>query len=597
MPTVSISDLEKWKNRIESITKYWEADGRKETWQEYIDMYQNRFNVTVRGALDQVNVNHVFPNVRIKSAFLAQKKPKIFISPRKPKWFDAAQILESAINAVWQVNNVAWTMRMVLLDSGIFPHAAVRVGYQFDEDRFSEATPDFPFVKRVSPRDIFWDLNIADSNPRTGRFMFERVFTTKAQLKENNFKHIDDIGPIGFESDYFKRKDQGGRLRSVMRQSVDTDSEIVQIFRLQDKINRLNIWMSLDGDAPHFVEEWKLPLTSFDYHVLQFNPVPDQVFGLSDIESYRNQQLELNKIRTFMINHINRAARRWVVPKGHLTPDEKNELLESSDQMLVEISGDPNKIMPLSDAPMPADFFRVQQFIEEDIRKLSGVSEYEVAGSIPGGDTTATAAALVTQASKRRSDDMNAIYEKFLSDVARDLVHILQDFVPTDFWIQVADPDKVQAMQQLTEYQGNFFKVKKNQIQGDMVVSIDPGSMTEQNDALRIQQFTQVLSLIMSQPQIIQQVNMDKLMRHIFEMFDFPQDVVKSQEQILQEQQMQQMQQMMMQGGGEQGNGDMAVSQEQGLINQGSPENLDLNNLGQLLAQANNFGGLGGQVG
>lgn len=590
MPNLSHDDLKRWKDRVNSVVKYAQADGRKESYQEFLDMYNNRFNVSVRGALDQVNVNHVFPNVRIKSSYLAQKKPKFFVSPRKPKWNDAAQLIEAALLSVWGIGDVAWTMRMVLLDASIFPHGAIRVGYQFDEDRFSDNVKDFPYVKRVSPRDIFWDLNITDSNPRTGRFMFERFYTIKDQLREQGFKYVDDIDPIGFESDYFRRKEQGGRVRSVVRSGVDQEGEIVEIFRIQDKIERLNIWISMNGDAPHFVEDWKLPLKSFDYHILQFNPVPDQIFAMSDVEVYRNQQIELNKIRTYMINHINRASRRWVTQKGTMTPDEKNALLESGDQMITEITGDPSRIIPLSDAPMPADFFRVQELIQQDIRQLSGVSEFELSASIPSGDTTATAAALVQSATRRRTDDANAVYEKFLTDTAKDIILILQEHVPLDFWINVTDREQVAKIQGLTEFDGNFFRVKKNQIQGDMIVTIDPGSMKEQSDPLRVQQFNQALSLLITQPAILQRLDVDKLLLNIAELYEFPQDIVKSQEQFAAEQQEQLMMQMAAGGQG------MPAGETPEIQNLGTPPAQSAPDLGQLLAQAMNLGGVGGAV-
>ena len=599
MPTITNVELTRWGDRVESILKH-RREEQEPRWQEYLDMYRNRFDVSVRGAMDQINVNHVFPNVRIKTSFLAQKKPKFFITSKKPKWHAASRLAEAGIDAIWKIANAAWTMRMILLDSSIYPHAAVRVGYQFDKDRFTNDKKDYPFIKRVSPRDVFWDTNISDSNPRSGRFMFERIFAPKAQLREQGFENLDRVAAIGFETDFFKRKEIGGRLRSLSTYGTDEEREIVQLFRLQDKIEQKNIWFSLEGKEALLVEDWKLPLDSFDYHVLQFNPVPDQVYGLSDIESYRSQQLELNKIRTYMINHISRAGRKFLVQKGVFTKDEMEQLLSNLDQMVLECSGDPQKMQPLPDAPIPADFFRVQTMIEEDIRKGSGIAEYELSGAIPGGDTTATAAALVTQATRRRSDDAQAIYEKFLVDIVTDLLVIMQKLTPTDFWIQVTDPDTVAEMQQLTEFQGNFFKVKKDQIQGDMMVWIDPGSMSERSDALRTQQFTQVLSLILSQPGTAQRLNQGKMLRHVLELFEAPKDIVMSdeefaaqQQQLIQQQQGQQMQQMQMEQlfGGKEGG-----VPEQGFVNQGTPENVGAPDLGELLAQAMNMGGVGGQL-
>ena len=600
MPTVSNVELNRWNDRVESILKH-RREEQEPRWQEYLDMYRNRFDVSVRGALDQINVNYVIPNVRIKTAFLAQKKPKFFITPKKPKWYSASRLAESGIDAVWKISNAAWTMRMVLLDSAIYPHGAVKVGYQFDEDRFTSNKKDFPFIKRISPRDIFWDTNIADSDPRSGRFMFERIFAPKAQLREQGFKNLDDVHPIGFETDFFKRKELGGRLRSISTYGTDEEREIVQLFRLQDKIDQKNIWFSLEGKEALLVEDWKLPLDSFDYHVLQFNPVPDQIYGMSDIEAYRSQQLELNKIRTFMINHISRSGRKFLVQKGVFTKDEMEQLLSNLDQMVLECSGDPQKINPLPDAPIPTDMYRSESAIKEDIRVSSGVSEYEVSGQIPGGDTTATAAALVTAATRRRSDDAQAVYEKFMIDIATDLLVIMQKLTPTDFWIQVTEPETVAEMQQLTESQGNFFKVKKEQIQGDMMVWIDPGSMTERNDALRTQQFIQVLNLLLGQPGTAQRLKQDKLLRHILEIFEAPKDIVLSEEEFQQQQaaamqqqmqmQAQQLQMQQMIGGETKGGGE-----PQGFVNQGTPEAIGRPDLAELLGQINNLGGVGGQL-
>ena len=163
--------------------------------------------------------------------------------------------------------------------------------------------------------------------------------------------------------------------------------------------------------------------------------VPDQFYPIGDLESIESLQLELDKTRSQLMNDRKRYARKWLYHERSFGP-EGREALESEDDGRMVPVVDENKplsevVVPMPQVPIAPEIYNYSAIIEDDINTVSGISEY-ARGAMPEIRRTATEASIIADAQNARAADKLAIVEICISQVARRVIQLMQEFMTGD---------------------------------------------------------------------------------------------------------------------------------------------------------------------
>lgn len=140
---------------------------------------------------------------------------------------------------------------------------------------------------------------------------------------------------------------------------------------------------------------------------LGFNPDNDNVWDVPDACILEPSQLELNEVNTLIMKHRRISLIKIMYEKGAITEEQMSKLLSEDVGAGVEINeGFTGKVTPIAAGTIPQELIQAKQLVVQDIRDQMGFSRNQM-GEYQSrrGDTSATEAAIVQQASEIRIDE------------------------------------------------------------------------------------------------------------------------------------------------------------------------------------------------
>ena len=160
-----------------------------------------------------------------------------------------------------------------------------------------------------------------------------------------------------------------------------------------------------DGATDGFlINPTKMPYAfGHPFLMLRNYEVPDDFYPMGELEEIEALQLELNETRTQMLNHRKRFARKYLYMEDALDDVGIVALESDEDNTMVPVNAgqDINRvIIPLPSVGTPPEFYSQSQMIEDDMDKVSGVSDY-MRGNSPDIRRTATEAAMIQDAAEQ----------------------------------------------------------------------------------------------------------------------------------------------------------------------------------------------------
>ncbi len=209
--------------------------------------------------------------------------------------------------------------------------------------------------------------------------------------------------------------------------------------------------------------------------------VPDHFYPIGDLESIESLQLELDKTRSQLMNDRKRYARKYLYHERSFGPEGREALESDEDGRLVPVV-DENKplqevVVPMPQIPLSPEIYNYSSIIEEDINTVSGISEY-ARGAMPEIRRTATEASIIADAQNARAADKLAIVEIAISDVARHVIQLMQQFMTGEHVARITARGG----------EDTFFEFDREMIAGEYDFSVQAGSTQPMNDTIRKQQ-------------------------------------------------------------------------------------------------------------
>ena len=508
--------LAKHRSELKRSQRWRENEGYDALWKRMRDLYRGKHLLT-SSATDRLIVNMAFATKNVIAPSVAVNNPKFTVMARKADHAPQAIITEEVLNYTWRSNKYSTEFRRTVDDWLIYGHGWMKLGYKFvtepavkpasepgsvpyestdDEgvdDR--EEVPgnvesernivdDRPYAERVSPFDIYvdpdchtvWDM----------RWVCQRIQRPVADVRvDKRYKNAAVRKSI--QPSTASRWDDDTKPDLPDKSPTGAkDSGFVDIIEWYD-IRRKTYSVYADGSGDGFlIPPEPMPYTfGHPFLMLRNYDVPDLFYPLGELEQIETLQLELNETRSQMLNHRKRNSRKYLFLEDAFGDTGINALKSDEDNLMVPVNSnqDINKvIIPMPSIGVQPDFYNQSQLIEDDMDKVSGVSDY-MRGQMPDVRRTATEAAMLQDAMQSRAADKLARVETYLGLVGERLIQLMQQFMTGEQVVRVAGP---QAMPVWLTFDADY-------IQGQFDFEVEAGSTQPQNETFRRQAAMQLV--------------------------------------------------------------------------------------------------------
>jgi hypothetical protein len=519
--------LEDYSISIDRCRRWRDEENLEVTWRRLVDLYRGKhWPSSTALNRDMIAVNLAFSTINVIAPSVAVNYPKIVVQATSQDNVDRAAFVEAVVNYLWRHHNFRTPFRTAVKDFLIFGHGWVKVGWKFVEQEqsisenerdvlieeaiaesdlaamdspelagdlltdeeimanipssLSRIVEDQPFLERVSPFDIFVDP--AATHMEDAKWIAQRIVRPLEEAQ--NDKRFKPSARKRLSADNGYRGDLTDR--DYMRSEFVADQ--VVIWEYYDITNN-TLAVYAENGSEFLIDPVNMPYAYGQPFVMLRNyDVPDRFYPIGDLESIESLQLELDKTRSQLMNDRKRYARKYLYHERSFGPEGREALESDEDGRLVPVV-DENKplsevVVPMPQSPISPEIYNYSTIIENDINTVSGISEY-ARGAMPEIRRTATEASIVADAQNARSADKLAIVEITISDCARKVIQLMQQFM---------------TGQQMARVSGRgedlFVEYAREDITGEYDFTVQAGSTQPMNETIRRQQAVSLLNAV-----------------------------------------------------------------------------------------------------
>ena len=497
--------LKNYRQRLDSSSLWRKNDGYDDLWQRMINLYRGR---QYRGVAtgDRLLVNICFSTINTLAPSVAIGRPKILVNARRPQDGDKAIVTESIINYWWQHYECQPEFQRAVKDYLIIGHGWVKTGYRFVEesklddidytaDEAAEGEEvaddvesdliirdDRPFLERVDPFDMFVDPDASDMSEV--RWIAQRVRRPLKAAREDKRYNA----AIRKELSATSYRKYNTNTATYSYEPNSTDEQYVDIFEFYDiETGTLSVF-SQSGDG-FLIKPTKMPYAfGHPYYMLRNYDIPNFFYPMGELEAIEPLQYELNETRTQMMNHRKRYSRKWLALESAFDDFGRQMLSSDDDNVIVPVKGSENLnnvVVPMPALINPPEFYNQSALIQNDIDRVSGVSEYQ-RGAIPETTRTAREASIIAEAGNARVAEKLVNIENSIARCANNLIMLAQQFMTGEQVVRIVG----------TENKPVWLKFDRDYIAGEFDYMVEAGSTAPRNEAFRRDMALQMVSAV-----------------------------------------------------------------------------------------------------
>lgn len=479
-----------------AASKKWRKDeGMDATWRRLVDLYQGK-HYDQYSDEDRMLINISFSTVNVIAPAVAVNYPKITVNAVKPDNAANAVIAEAVVNYWWKYRDIKTEFRRAVKDLLIMGHGWMKTGYRFveesavmeegdndDPQEGGETTSttvvvqDSPFAERVSPFDVFVDSDATSMHDI--KWIAQRIRRPVKDVKAD--KRYNKTAREAVEMMAVSRYSDDPSQRKI----YDKNYGYAEIWEYYDVKNRTMCVFTENGD--HFlIKPMRMPYAfGHPFVMLRNYDVPDAFYPIGDLEQIEPLQRELNETRSQMMNHRKRFARKWLYKESAFDQFGRTALESDADNVMVPVVGDEalgNVIAPMPAVISPPEFYNQSEMITRDIERITGLPEF-MTGGLPEIRRTATEVSAIQDAANARTADKLAIVEMAISEVARRMLMLAQQYMTGEQVARLMGKDGEPI----------WVTFDREYLEGDFDFEVVGGSTQPHNEAVRRQMALQMV--------------------------------------------------------------------------------------------------------
>lgn len=508
-PKNNKEEVQKQLSKIQRAESYRKFISERYRWKDFIDEFKGHFRVANGSADIQINaLNFIFAYVKTEIPALYLKNPYIKINAKNGSTIQSAKIIEQAINYDWKHKRLKRENKKNVFDGKLIGHSWFKSGYTGSFGTVEDGngntlefiqSEDF-FGYRVPWDCIVFDLDSTDP-PHDCAWICHTVWCNLEDAKANpRYKNTDKLTP------------QTRRPLNYSHSALPSDQD--QFQDEQKKVALKEVWdiknhvvFTISDGVDDYIEDpkpWPYEMRGYPFSFLNFNPVNDEPYGMSDVYMFETQVLELTKMRAMELDHIKRFNRQFITTQGNFTQEQKDALALGVTGAVIECN-DPTKIIPLPYPQIQTDIYAIERFIKEDMINISGQSPQERGATQQTSTRTFRELAQIAKGAENRRAEQIDVVEDFVRDIAQKRIALMQQFADLPYYVQITgeDPQAIaeafstrpSAQQQgaVTNQQG--FTFTKEDIQGEFDIDVVPGSTAPLDKDTMLSMLVEILQL------------------------------------------------------------------------------------------------------
>jgi len=503
----NIELLSTYRGKIDYSRRWRQNENYDQLWQRLINLYRGRQYRGMSRA-DRLLVNICFSTINTLAPAVAIGRPKIFVNARRPEDGDKAIVTESIINYWWQHYECQPEFQRAVKDYLILGHGWVKTGYRFVEeakldkieDTADEAVDnveatgevestfiireDRPFLERVDPFDMLVDANATSMNDM--RWIAQRIRRPLKDVKADeryNYAARQKATASSFDNNY---NNTTGNVQNYSSTLMDGSDSYCDVFEYYN-IDTGEMCIFTDGGDSFLVKPTKIPYAfGHPFIMLRNYNIPNFFYPMGELEAIEPLQMELNETRTQMMNHRKRYSRKYLFLESAFDDAGRQMMSSDEDNVMVPVKGNENLanvVTPMPALINPPEFYNQSTLIENDIDRVSGVSEYQ-RGSIPETTRTAREASIIAEAGNARVSEKLVNIENYIAQCAANLIMLGQQFLTGEQTVRIIGSENTPA----------WLTYDKDYINGEFDFSVEAGSTAPRNEAFRRDMALQVVS-------------------------------------------------------------------------------------------------------
>jgi hypothetical protein len=426
----------------------------------------------------RVVVNHIAGIIQTKVDSIAfNPVPDFILRPLSEASSGNADIATQALKYEWRRSRAAVQTKRALFDKELLGFGVIQTGWEFVTDEIAlddgraavEGEPPDPqdiTMAVEEGRDLseVQDLPVPKEKVRRDQFWCRRICPRDFRIDPEATWVLDDAQYCGYVEerplDEVKRDKRYKNTRNlkgtdrnlnaylsedVQRQTDDdkpSDVKRVKLHHYYEQKRRLHCVFCEENDLPLLVEEWKWKSDRYPFRVIR-SPGTQDTFYPEEPQPIllEPMQREINETRSQIHIHRRRFNRKYLCKRGVADAQTKKQLRSGADGVLIEHNGgNPNDIIPLSDAPLQEEVYKADQIAHQDIVTVSNVDQYQM-GIVPSKRMTTTEVQQVSQSGGVRVQADAQAYEEFCAGVGHDCLDWMMQFSVKTQELPIYGPD------------------------------------------------------------------------------------------------------------------------------------------------------------
>ena len=514
----------------------------------YIPAFGNDWDIVLNEIYPIVQNNLPSTFFRNPRAFLKPRNKTFIINKRDPISGKMTDIeADSAKSAKTQEDILNYTlvqikykkeMQKVLLDALLFPFGVLWHGYKGDfgmtEEQSIVIETEKVFVKRIQPMRFIKDPSVNMSNIDEGRWVGRIIDIPLQDLLEDDKLDVDKKLVKGYKgygttigtATEQSLKNAGAqdylRINAARRSMIEyadkdfqssKESKFVSVYEIFLRPTKKEAregkrgWILLltdEQDKPLRVNDWVIKARGFPSAILQFNELPDSMFGLSDIETYKQIADLKNVFRNLQARNAQENSKVWVALAKSGSSEEEIEQIRQGDQTIVAFDGDSiegkMKVMSGGGAAS-SELYLIDQRLDRELQDKSGVTDLKK-GFLQSGEESAASVNLRAAGGGARP----AYRQDIMTDALKESLHYInqlnKQFLPIEKAVRIVGSLDLQWSDDPT----------KEEVQAETDVEIDVISMLPENPDKEMQELQTVLQLMvegLTNPQVAEKLKQE----------------------------------------------------------------------------------------
>lgn len=465
-----------WHDRINVSRKWRDSVETEGGWKRFIEEYKGKYEV-VLGNILVPPINEVYAYVQSSIAILFSRNPYIAVNPKKSGSVLGARIAEAAVNYVWRELEIKPEVEREIIDAILVGHSWHKTGTDVrlsGSGDLLKLESNRIFSNRVSWKDVFF--NPGTMNPiKDCRWVAHRIYMPIEDMKEQFgaiAANIQGVSTAVIKDDTYRN--------ALFKEDIRYGC-LYEIFSAKDRM----IYTVASEIPDKYLRDprpWPEYWESFPFSFMQFNPLNDEAYGLSDIAPFEPQVLEKIKVFTMALNHVKRWNRQMLIKKQSMSDQDIDKFEKGIDGSILEVAGNLSDVAKTLDfGSLPPDIYAIIERLDAIKRSVNGQPEFIQGGQAKSSTRTLGELELISGGAQGRVQRKIDVIEAHIEDIAKKILANLQNQFPVDLAVKLtgkAPEEIVAAFEGSGKYDpvSNTISFTAEDIKGEYDVTVKAGS-------------------------------------------------------------------------------------------------------------------------